>query len=52
MSIVRIDSVCIPASVSLTPDMHADLAAAGEGKSLNQWITENLSQSIKHGECC
>lgn len=41
-------------NVRLSPVMHADLAAAAasEGKSINQWIIENLSICIKHGEHC
>ena len=41
-------------NVRLSPDMHADLAvvAASEGKSINQWIIESLSNCIKFGEHC
>ena len=41
-------------NVRLSPDMHADLAtvAASEGKSINQWIIESLTNCIKHGEHC
>ncbi len=35
-------------NVRITPEMHEDItsAAAAEGKSLNQWVTEVLSQAI------
>ncbi len=36
-------------NVRLTPDLHADLvvAAAAAGKSINQWISDTLSGSVK-----
>jgi len=36
-------------NVRLSPDLHANLvvAAACEGKSINQWVVENLSESIE-----
>ncbi len=41
-------------NVRLSPDMHADLAtvAASEGKSINQWIVESLSNCIRHNDHC